>query len=96
MNPLIIAFGFLGQALFGSRFIVQWVVSESRKESVIPYSFWVLSLLGGVILLIYALLRRDVVFSVGQAAGLIVYTRNLVLIHRRRGAPVAPASPAVP
>jgi len=89
MNTLIVAFGFVGQALFGSRFIVQWFVSERSKESVIPYSFWVLSLLGGAILLTYAIFRRDPVFIVGQAAGLVVYARNLMLIHRKRAASAA-------
>jgi lipid-A-disaccharide synthase-like uncharacterized protein len=84
-----LAVGFLGQALFSARFIVQWLVSEKRRQSVTPVAFWYFSLAGGVILLTYAIHRRDTVFIVGQAAGLLVYVRNLMLILRtRRDAPV--------
>ena len=76
------ALGFVGQLLFSSRFIVQWVVSERSGRVVIPGVFWHLSLLGGVALLTYAVHRRDPVFALGQGAGLLVYARNLVL-HRR-------------
>lgn len=79
-----IAIGLLGQLLFTSRFLIQWIASERRRESVIPLAFWWFSLLGGVTLLSYAIWRRDPVFVVGQAAGIVVYTRNLVLIARRR------------
>lgn len=82
-TPLM-AFGFLGQALFSARFIVQWVVSENRRESVVPVAFWYLSLAGGATLLVYAILRHDPVFTLGQAAGLVVYVRNLMLIRRKR------------
>jgi len=74
--------GFCGQALFASRFIFQWIASERRKRSHIPVQFWWLSLCGGVIVTIYGLLRRDPVIIFGQAPGLIVYARNLVLSHR--------------
>ena len=76
------AVGFAGQMLFSSRFLVQWVASERKGRVVMPGAFWYLSLLGGVTLLAYAIHRRDPVFAVGQAAGLIVYGRNLAL-HRR-------------
>jgi lipid-A-disaccharide synthase-like uncharacterized protein len=75
--------GFLGQALFSARFLVQWIASERRKESVIPLSFWFLSVGGGLALLLYAVHRLDPVFIVGQAAGLFVYLRNLLLIRRK-------------
>jgi lipid-A-disaccharide synthase-like uncharacterized protein len=78
--------GFFGQAFFGGRFLVQWIVSERRNESVIPLAFWILSLFGGSLLLIYAIYRRDPVFILGQGAGLAVYARNLVLIRRKQGA----------
>lgn len=71
--------GFLGQATFGSRFFVQWIASERARRVVMPRMFWYLSLLGGVALLAYAVHRRDPVFAVGQATGLLVYARNLVL-----------------
>jgi len=84
-----IAVGFFGQALFFGRFFVQWIASERRKESVIPRSFWFLSLGGGLILLLYSIHRRDPVFIVGQATGMFIYTRNLWFIYRT-------APPSVP
>ena len=77
--------GFLGQFFFFTRFLIQWIASERKKQSVIPNLFWYLSLLGGSILLVYALYRRDPVFIVGQAVGIFVYLRNLWLIHRPHG-----------
>ena len=76
--------GFMGQAMFSSRFLVQWIVSERRRESIVPELFWWFSVAGGVMLLVYALHRRDPVFILGQMGGLVVYVRNLVLIYRRR------------
>ncbi len=81
-----LAIGFGGQLVFSARFLVQWLVSERRGESVVPEVFWWLSLCGGVLLSTYALHRRDPVFVVGQLAGLIIYGRNLALIYRRRAA----------
>ncbi|MBM3503264.1 MAG: lipid A biosynthesis protein [Alphaproteobacteria bacterium] len=84
--------GFVGQGLFASRFIVQWLVSEREGKSVIPVVFWYLSLIGGLTLLSYALWREDPVIIVGQAAGAVIYSRNLVLIFReRRRRPRQPA-----
>ncbi len=79
-----IGIGLLGQVFFTSRFLVQWLVSERRKESVIPMAFWWLSILGGVTLLAYAIWRMDPVFILGQSFGVIVYGRNLILIFRKR------------
>jgi lipid-A-disaccharide synthase-like uncharacterized protein len=76
--------GFAGQMLFGLRFLVQWVASERRGESIIPIYFWYLSLIGSLILLAYAIFRRDPVFILGQSTGFIVYMRNLMLIYRKR------------
>ncbi len=76
-------FGLVGQLIFSLRFIVQWICSEKKKESYVPLVFWYLSLLGGTILLVYAIIRRDLVFTIGQASGLVVYARNLVLIRRK-------------
>ena len=76
-----VALGFLGQFFFFSRFFIQWIVSEKKKRSVIPDAFWYFSILGGAILLAYALYRRDPVFIAGQSIGLFVYFRNLWLIH---------------
>jgi lipid-A-disaccharide synthase-like uncharacterized protein len=78
--------GLAGQLLFGLRFVVQWVASERKGESIIPIYFWYLSLVGSMILLAYAIFRRDPVFILGQCTGFIVYTRNLMLIYRKRAA----------
>lgn len=75
--------GFLGQALFSARFLVQWLASEVRRESVIPVAFWWLSLAGGATLFAYALWRQDPVFALGQGFGLLVYARNLALVRRK-------------
>jgi len=80
-HELWVALGFLGQALFASRFLVQWVCSEREKRSIVPVAFWYLSILGGAVLLSYALWRRDPVFIMGQGCGLVIYFRNLVLIR---------------
>lgn len=77
--------GFLGQACFASRFLVQWMASERARRSVVPRAFWYLSIAGGMIVLTYAIWRRDPVFIVGQSAGLFVYLRNLVLLRREEG-----------
>jgi len=79
-----IAVGFVGQTMFFGRFLVQWIVAERRREAVVPVSFWYLSIAGGIILLAYAVHRRDPVFIAGQAFGAVVYVRNLMLIHRRK------------
>ena len=71
--------GFGAQGLFSGRFLVQWIASERRRRSVVPKAFWYLSLGGGAMLLAYAIHRRDPVFILGQAAGLVVYVRNLML-----------------
>lgn len=75
--------GFLGQALFSGRFLVQWLVSERLKKSVIPNLFWWFSIGGGTVLLIYAIHRADPVFIVGQATGLFIYLRNIYLIYKK-------------
>jgi lipid-A-disaccharide synthase-like uncharacterized protein len=81
---LWLSIGFLGQTFFSMRFLVQWIASERRKESVIPISFWFFSIGGGFTLLIYSIYRMDPVFILGQGAGLFVYLRNLYLIRRKQ------------
>jgi len=76
--------GFAGQALFASRFIVQWLQSEREGRSVIPVTFWYCSLFGGIVMLAYTVHLQSVSLSLGQASGLIVYARNLYLISRER------------
>jgi len=77
-----VVLGFLGQLVFSLRFIVQWVASERRGKSYVPVVFWYISLVGTFILLSYAIYRQDPVFIAGQAAGIVVYVRNLMLIWR--------------
>lgn len=78
--------GFAGQAMFSMRFLIQWVVSERHRRSVVPLAFWYFSLAGGALLFPYALHRRDPVSALGQGAGLLIYARNLYLV-RRPGSP---------
>lgn len=82
--------GFTGQGLFASRFLVQWISSERRRRSYIPRSFWYLSIAGGLLSLSYAIYLRDPPFIFGQSAGVVVYTRNLMLL-RRNPAVTAPS-----
>ncbi len=81
-DQLWLGIGLLGQALFSARFLVQWIASERSRRSVVPNLFWYFSIGGGVTLLAYAVYRLDPVFIIGQAAGLLVYARNLYFIHR--------------
>ena len=76
--------GFLAQAMFSARFLVQWIASERAGHSVIPLAFWTFSIAGGVLLLAYALYRKDPVFIAGQAFGVFVYMRNLYFVLRDR------------
>ena len=79
-----VAIGFLGQALFSMRFIIQWLVSEKVKQSIVPIAFWYFSIAGGVTLLTYAIWRHDPVIIAGQAGGLVIYMRNLYFIYKHR------------
>ena len=83
METIWVGIGFLGQALFAARFLLQWVHSERQQRSVIPIGFWYFSAFGGLTLLAYAIYRGDPVFIAGQATGIFVYARNLYFIHRR-------------
>jgi lipid-A-disaccharide synthase-like uncharacterized protein len=83
------AIGFLGQALFTTRFLVQWLASERKRASVVPNAFWYFSLIGGTISLVYAVAIGSLPFALGQVTGLLVYSRNLYLIHRKSA--LAPA-----
>ena len=81
-----VTLGLLGQLVFTGRMLVQWIASERSKRSVIPVAFWWMSLVGAVMLVAYFVWRRDIVGIVGQATGLFIYARNLVLIRKSRGA----------
>ncbi len=90
MNNLIthinswVVLGFIGQVLFGSRFFIQWIVSEKCGESIIPGVFWYLSMVGSVILFTYATYKHDPVFIMGQCSGIFIYTRNIMLIYKKK------------
>ena len=84
-NELIfLIVGFVGQGLFASRFIYQWLYSEKIGKSTIPIGFWYLSILGGLGLLTYAIFRKDPVIIMGQMFGIIIYLRNLILIYKNK------------
>ena len=83
--PLWIGIGLAGQAAFFSRFLVQWVASERRGASVVPKSFWYLSLLGSLVLLVYSIHRKEPIIALGYLPNSVVYLRNLALL-RKNGA----------
>jgi lipid-A-disaccharide synthase-like uncharacterized protein len=87
-----VALGFVAQALFSMRFLVQWIASERAGRSVVPTAFWVFSIGGGVLLFAYSLYRKDPVFIAGQGLGLFIYLRNLYFIMRERAQAGAPAA----
>ena len=78
------AIGFGGQIFFTMRFLVQWIASERAGKSVVPVSFWFFSIGGSLMLLSYAIYRRDPVFILGQSCGSVIYFRNLHLIYREK------------
>ncbi len=81
---IFLIIGFLGQGLFASRFIIQWLASEKKGRSYMPIAFWYLSIFGGIGLLIYAISRKDPVIITGQAFGIFIYIRNLYLIYNKK------------
>lgn len=82
-SPYWLALGLTAQLAFFSRFLVQWVASERAGRSIVPIAFWYLSLVGALMLLVYAIHRQEPVFVIGQSIGGIVYVRNLVLLKKR-------------
>jgi lipid-A-disaccharide synthase-like uncharacterized protein len=79
-----LAIGFAGNAVFFSRFLVQWLASERAGRSYVPVAFWWLSIVGSLVLLLYAIHRRDPVFTLAFLPNCVVYVRNLMLIRRER------------
>ncbi len=79
-----LAFGLIAQLLFTARFLVQWLASERAGQSVIPLAFWYFSIAGGVMTLVYGLVRREPIIILGQALAVFIYLRNLILIHKER------------
>ncbi len=81
---IVISIGFIGQFFFSLRFLVQWIQSEKKHKSIIPFSFWIFSILGSLLLLTYAIYKKDPVFILGQSIGLVIYLRNIYLIKKVR------------
>ncbi|MEJ7646517.1 MAG: lipid-A-disaccharide synthase N-terminal domain-containing protein [Chryseolinea sp.] len=88
MNFWIYLLGLLGQSLFGARVLVQWWITEKRKRIASPLIFWILSLIGAVVFLIYGIIRNDIAIVIGQCIGYFVYIRNLQLIGYWSGIPL--------
>ncbi|MBM7568623.1 lipid-A-disaccharide synthase N-terminal domain-containing protein [Paenibacillus sacheonensis] len=86
-------FGFIGQIMFTMRFITQWLASEKAKRTVVPLSFWIYSILGSVVLSIYAIYRQDPVFILGQLPSVFIYFRNIML-ERKNNMAMATANAA--
>ena len=81
---LWLVFGLAAQLVFGSRFVLQWIASERAGRSVMPLSFWFLSIAGGLMTLVYGFVRREPVIIFGQGLSTLIYLRNVVLILRER------------
>lgn len=79
----LLALGIVSQVVFTLRFVYQWLYSEKQKESVLPLGFWLLSLAGSLLILTYAIFRKDPVLFIGHILGLIIYIRNLILLHKQ-------------
>lgn len=92
-SKLWLGIGFIGNALFFSRFMVQWVASERAGRSYIPTMFWWLSIAGSIVLLLYAVHKRDPVFIIAYLPNCIVYVRNLMLIRKQQRDSVAAPTP---
>lgn len=80
----MLLFGSAGQVLFTLRFVVQWLHSRALGESQLPASFWIISLVGSLIIVSYGIMRQDLVLIVGQSFGLVAYVRNLCIIREQR------------
>lgn len=78
----LLIYGSMGQIIFTLRFVYQWIYSKRKDESLLPIGFWVISLLGALIIVSYAIYRRDPVLILGQSTGLIAYSRNIYLSRR--------------
>jgi lipid-A-disaccharide synthase-like uncharacterized protein len=80
-----LAFGLVAQLLFTARFLVQWISSERAGQSVVPMAFWFFSMGGGLMTLIYGVVKREPVIILGQGLATFVYVRNIMLIVKNRG-----------
>jgi lipid-A-disaccharide synthase-like uncharacterized protein len=77
-------FGLIAQLIFTARMVVQWWASERAGRSVVPIAFWILSLIGGMMTLVYGLQRREAVIIIGQVLAVVIYIRNLMLIYKNK------------
>lgn len=82
-NPWVL-FGFFAQFIFFLRFAVQWFISERKKKSTVPISFWWISILGTILITIYSVHIKDVVFTIASLLSFVIYIRNLMLIHKEK------------
>jgi len=80
----LLVFGLVAQSMFFMRFLVQWIVSEKAKRSVVPEMFWYFSISGGILMFVYGILREDPVIMLGQSTGIFIYARNLYFIWREK------------
>lgn len=80
---LLLIWGSIAQIIFTLRFVYQWIYSEKNRESSLPYGFWLLSLIGSVMILIYAIIRKDPVLFVGHIMGSIIYIRNIIILKKQ-------------
>ncbi len=87
----LVILGFIGNATFSMRFLVQWLASERQGESVIPVSFWYWSIAGSVIMCFYFIFRRDPVGILAYLPNSLIYIRNLMLIRKGGSLPTAAA-----
>jgi lipid-A-disaccharide synthase-like uncharacterized protein len=83
-NNAWLVLGLIGQTVFSGRFLLQWLYSEYKRRSVMPMAFWYASIIGALLLLCYAIYKKDPVFIVGQAGGLLIYARNLQMRVRKK------------
>ena len=79
-----LAFGLVAQLSFAARFLVQWIASERAGKSVVPLAFWFFSIGGGLMTLVYGLVKREPVIIIGQLLSNIIYVRNIMLIYKSR------------
>ena len=79
----LLALGIVSQLIFTLRFIIQWIISEKNKFSQLPNTFWVLSIVGSILILIYSIFRKDPILFIGHAFGVIIYCRNLMILKKR-------------
>lgn len=79
----LLIFGIIGQVIFASRFVYQWMYAEKNKEAILPLGFWMISLIGGLMTLTYFIFRQDVVLIISNIMGVIIYMRNIMLYKKK-------------